>query len=93
MSGEKQILYIDWKNKDASFQIKHKWQKSNCTHARAELDETTRTVFCAECGDQIDAFDFLMTMAFKESRQLERLAYLTRECQKLESKLKKLKNK
>lgn len=42
-----------------------------CLHTHVELDGPARRVHCRECGAEVDAFDFLITLA----RDFERWSY------------------
>lgn len=82
-------LSIQWKNPDASLQIRQKWEKSTCQHDRAELDVTSRTVTCAKCGEQIDAFDFLLDLCVMENSLLNKIESLEHTKRQLEKQILK----
>jgi len=37
--------------------------KRYCRHRSAELDTTARRVYCRACGDELDAFEYLLDLA------------------------------
>lgn len=84
-------LTIQWKNPEASLQIRQKWEKSPCPHPRAELDVTSRTVTCAMCGEQIDAFDFLLDLCVTENALLNKIQSLEYTKRQLEKQILKTK--
>jgi len=54
-----------------------------CFHRRAELDETNRTLECAECGAILDPFQFCLTMALEERSVQMNVTRLKNELKKL----------
>lgn len=43
-------------------------RKRYCRHLRTELEETSRRVYCADCEEELDAFDVLVTLAHEFER-------------------------
>ena len=71
-----------------------------CFHRRAEIDEKTRTLECAECGAILDPFQFCLTMALEERgvkmnviRLKEELKKMNEEYETLSKSVKYLKRK
>jgi len=85
MEDKKKI--IDFKPREETPQFSAKVQKeSRCTHLGIEADETSRKVFCRECGKEIDPFSWILALAKEEVRAESRWYYLTMQAKKIEDR-------
>lgn len=74
--------------------------KKYCPHGHLNIFKHHRQVFCTDCGEKIEAFDALVSMASKDNncisemrwRQIE-LKRLNEEKEELENDIKNLKAK
>lgn len=53
---------------------KHRRGFSACRHCNFELDASTRTICCKECGEEVDPFDVLMEYALNQREFLQNVA-------------------
>lgn len=63
-----------------------------CGHRTVEVDSYSRVVACIECGQLLDAFDYLHSVAQKEIRLFEQLNRLRKEESDLTQKVEALRN-
>ena len=68
-----------------------KKETPHCFHRRAELDEQTRTLECAECGAILDPFQFVLVMALEERSVQMNVARLKKELAELSKEYDSLK--
>ena len=61
-------------------------RKERCPHMSVELDETSRTVECMQCGRVVDAFDILHGYIVKEIDAFEDLRHWSGEVTELHAK-------
>lgn len=61
-----------------------------CNHPNVIVDEENRVIECDKCGIVMDAFDYLKTVALKESIAFDRYNLLIQENAKLEKRYSNL---
>lgn len=63
-----------------------------CSHRTVEVDKYTRQVNCTECGQILDAFDYLHGLARKEIKLFEQLDMLRKEEAELTKRVEALRH-